>query len=120
MSDESGNASAFCCPMVDEDKGAIYSIFHTVVVLIYISIPEFTVGILYSKPSKTDKKTRWTDKPSWVNKGIINSDLTAAENASRILNDKYGRGNWGKGPRSEFNIIVKWIIRSGFLLIGGK
>ena len=28
--------------------------------------------------------------------------------AMRLLNNKYGEGNWKKGPGSEFNKIKKW------------
>ena len=28
--------------------------------------------------------------------------------ATRILNEKYGKGNWGKGPGSEYNRIIKY------------
>ena len=28
--------------------------------------------------------------------------------ATRILNEKYGKGNWGKGPESEYSRIIKY------------
>ena len=28
--------------------------------------------------------------------------------ATRILNEKYGKGNWGKGPGSEYSRIIKY------------
>ena len=50
------------------------------------------------------------------NKGMIDKSLSAQENASNILNNQFGRGNWNKGPRSDFSKIVKWINRSGLVL----
>ena len=73
----------------------------------------------HRKKKKTSKKTgkeRSTDKPSYVNKGMIDKSLSAQENASNILNNQFGRGNWNKGPRSDFSKIVKWINRSGLVL----
>lgn len=28
--------------------------------------------------------------------------------ATRILNEKYGKENWGKGPGSEYSRIIKY------------
>lgn len=67
---------------------------------------------LFSKQSKKSGKEKGNDIPSWVNKGLVVSDLSAQENASRMLDDKYGKGGWHKGPNSEYNKIVKWISRS--------
>ena len=64
-----------------------------------------------SKSSKSSGKERATDKPSWVNKGMIDWNLPAEENARRFLDDKYGKGNWRNGPGSEFNKIKKWLTR---------
>lgn len=72
-----------------------------------IELPKFE----FSKKSKTSGKERANNKPSWVNKGMIDKGKSAEENAWRILNDKYGRGNWNKGPDSEFNKIKKWLTR---------
>ena len=43
---------------------------------------------------------------------MVDLDLSAQENAERILDEKYGSGNWDKGPNTEHNKIVKWINRS--------
>ena len=71
-----------------------------------------TAGILYF--SKRSDKEKSTDKPSWVNTGMVDSQKTAQQNATDILNNKYGAGKWKKGSNSEFSKIVKWIIRDVF------
>lgn len=67
--------------------------------------------------SKLSDKERSTEKPSWVNKNMLDHSLSAQENAANILKQKYGSGgNGGKrGPGSEFNKIVKWIVRGKLL-----
>ena len=70
------------------------------------------------KQSRKSGKETASDKPSWVNRGMVDSGQSAQQNATRILNEKYGVGNWRKGPGEEFNQIVKWITRSGLLCAG--
>lgn len=62
--------------------------------------------------AKASPKARATDAPSWAKakQGTLNKNLTAQQNAKRLLNDKYGLGNWNKGGR-EFSEIVKWLQR---------
>lgn len=67
------------------------------------------------KQTRKSGKEKSDDKPSWVNEGMIDKELSAQQNAKNLLNEKYGPGNWGKGPHTEFNWIVKWLIRSGIL-----
>lgn len=69
------------------------------------------VGIVFSKTSRSSGKERSTDKPSWVNKGMLDYSKSASQNAKELLNNKYGIGKWQKGPGTEFNKIVKWLIR---------
>ena len=68
------------------------------------------------KTSKQTGKERATDKPSYVNKGMVDRSLSAQQNAKDILNNQFGPGNWNKGPGSDFNKIVKWINRSGLFV----
>ena len=67
--------------------------------------------ISYSKPSKKSDKEKSTDKPSWVNQSDVDLGKSSHENASDLLNNKWGKGNWKKGPTSEYNRIIKWIER---------
>jgi len=57
------------------------------------------------------------DAPSWVSReaGSPQPGENAQQYATRILNDKYGEGNWPKGAGSEFSKIVKWVTRGGRL-----
>ena len=45
---------------------------------------------------------------------MVDNTISAQQNATDFLNNKYGQGNWEKGPGSEFNKIVKWITRKLF------
>ena len=68
-------------------------------------------NISYSKKSKDNKKKRATNKPSWVNKNMIDWSKNAQTNAKNMLDNKYGKGNWHPGAGQEFNKIVKWLVR---------
>lgn len=50
--------------------------------------------------SKKSKKERSTNAPEW--------SKYKKQYATRILNEKYGKGNWGKGPGSEYSRIIKY------------
>ena len=67
------------------------------------------------KKSKKSGKEKANDNPSWTNPDMIDNNQTAQQNAERMLNDKYGKGNWSKGANTEYNKIVKWIQRGGYL-----
>ena len=68
-------------------------------------------GLLYAKQAKRSPKERATDRPSWVNRGdIIGND--AHENAVRMMNEKFGVGNWTKATaEGAFSKILKWLTR---------
>ena len=68
--------------------------------------------VSYAKKSRKSGKEKASDKPSWVSEKDVDLGKSSQRNASEMLNNKYGSGNWGKGPGSEFNQIVKWIDRS--------
>ena len=68
----------------------------------------------FSKQTKKGGKEKASDKPSWVNSDMVDNNLSAQENATRLLDNKYGVNNWQKGPNTEYNKIVKWIQRSLF------
>ena len=64
-----------------------------------------------SKKSKISGKEGSTEKPSWVNQGMLDPSKSAIENATRLLNEKWGINKWHKGANTEFNKIVKWLVR---------
>ena len=68
--------------------------------------------MMFAKISRQTGKVTSSNKTSWVNnESIIDLTKTAQENAKAILDFKYGPDNWLKGPRSEYNKIIKWIER---------
>lgn len=66
----------------------------------------------YAKQSKKSGKEKSSDKPSCVTQNDVDLSKSAQQNATELLDDKFGKGNWNKGPRSDFSRIVKWINRS--------
>ena len=67
--------------------------------------------ILFAKNAKKSQKETSSEHPSWANERMIDPNKSAQQNATEILNSKYGQGAWKTGPKSEFNQIVKWIQR---------
>ena len=68
-------------------------------------------NIQLKKQTSKSGKEKASDKPSWVNKDMVDTNKSAEKNAIDILNKKYGPGKWGKGAGTEFNKIKKWIQR---------
>lgn len=48
------------------------------------------------------------DVPSWARGERPLVDEKGRDFAKRLLDQKYGEGNWGRGPGSEFSKIQKW------------
>ena len=67
--------------------------------------------LLSKKKSKDSKKKRSTQHPSYENKGMVDYSLSAEENARRMMDNKWGKGNWKPGARRDFNKIKKWLTR---------
>ena len=65
----------------------------------------------YARQSRKSGKERSSDKPSWVHREDVDLNISSQKNATEILNNKYGKGKWGKGSATEYNQIVKWIDR---------
>ncbi|REK46751.1 MAG: RHS repeat-associated core domain-containing protein [Planctomycetota bacterium] len=55
-----------------------------------------------------------TDIPSWVRRGgeIPNIGEAGRDFAKRLMDEKYGAGNWKRGAGTEFSEIQKWADRS--------
>jgi hypothetical protein len=70
--------------------------------------------LVMARPSRKSAKQKSTDYPSWVDTYLPKPpDEDCDQFATRILNDKYGAGNWGKGPTSEYSQIKKACQRGG-------
>lgn len=63
----------------------------------------------YKKPvsGKTGKEAA-TDVPSWAKGQKPYVGESGKEFARRLMDEKYGPGNYPKGPGSEFNKLHKW------------
>lgn len=67
----------------------------------------------YKKPKpNTSGKEGAKDVPSWAKGNKPLADEAGKDFAERLLDEKYGPGNYPKGPNSEFNKIKKWGDRS--------
>ena len=74
-------------------------------------------SLIYNNGTTTAKKSgkeKASDKLSWVDVSQVDFSKTAQQNAARLLDEKWGKGNWSKGPGSDFSKTVKWIQRSLF------
>ena len=63
----------------------------------------------YKKPvSGKSGKEAAKDVPSWAKGNRPYKDESGNDFAKRLLDSKYGKGNYKKGPGSEYNKIRKW------------
>lgn len=76
-----------------------------------LAIAGLGINVLMAKRTGKEKAT---DKPSWVNRDMVDPKKTPQENAQDLLDEKYGFNKWPKGARTEFSKIVKWIARHIF------
>jgi len=60
-----------------------------------------------TKPGQSGKEAG-KDVPSWAKGSKPRVNENGNNFADRLLNGKYGKGNYPKGPRSEHNKIKKW------------
>ena len=58
--------------------------------------------------SKKSKKERSTNAPEWPKYKKQKKGESKKQYATRILNEKYGKGNWRKGSESEYSRIIKY------------
>ncbi len=59
------------------------------------------------KPGLSGKEAA-DDVPSWAQGNAPFDSENGSEFAKRLLDEKYGDGNYPTGPGSEFNKIKKW------------
>lgn len=68
-------------------------------------------SIMYARKSRKSGKEKANDLPSYFDRNGVDPNKTAQQNAADALDRQFGKGNWPKGPGSDFNKIVKWIHR---------
>ena len=64
-----------------------------------------------AKKTKRSDKERATDIPSWTEGEKPLPGESGKDFATRVLDQKYGKGNYPKGPGSEYSKIKKFIDR---------
>ncbi len=60
------------------------------------------------KKTKRSEKERATDVPSWAEGQKPLPDESGKDFAERLLDEKYGKGNYSRGPRTEYNRLQKY------------
>ena len=73
------------------------------------NVPTYDDGsvVCEAKKSKSNKKERATDIPSWAKGEQPLPGESGNDFAERLLNEKYGKGNWKRGPKTEHNKLRK-------------
>lgn len=71
--------------------------------------------MLAKKTTRRSGKETASDKPSWANPSMIDKTITAQQNAMRMLNNHYGKGNHDGKKGQEFSQLKKWVQRGGYL-----
>ena len=72
------------------------------------------VNIYYTKKqSRKSGKELGNDYPGWSDYEPPEDDEDQEDYLKRILDKKYGKGNWKRGPKSAYNQIKKAIERGG-------
>ena len=60
---------------------------------------------------RKSEKEKSADVPSWIKGKSPKAGESGKEFADRVLGEKYGKGNFDKGPGSEHSKVKKWIDR---------
>ena len=72
------------------------------------------INIYYAKKqSRKSGKELGNDYPDWTNYEPPEDDEDPEDYLKRILDEKYGKGKWKKGPGSDYNRVKKAIERGG-------
>jgi hypothetical protein len=64
------------------------------------------------KKARRSGKERASDIPSWAKGKTKLSGESGKEAAKRVMDEKYGAGNYRTGPRSEYNKLKKYFDRN--------
>ena len=71
------------------------------------------VRILFAKKSKSSGKEKSSDVPSWAKGEKPKEGESGNDFAKRLMDKKYGKGNYKTGPGSEYNKLRKYGDRGG-------
>ena len=71
------------------------------------------VRIMFSKKSKSSGKEKSSDIPSWAKSEKPKDGESGNEFAKRLMDKKYGKGNYKTGLGSEYNKLKKYGDRGG-------
>jgi len=74
----------------------------------YPGVPSYEDYINYAKKSKSSGKEGATDIPSWAEGEKPLPGESGKDFAKRLVEGKYGEGNYDTGPGSEFNKLKKY------------
>ena len=62
----------------------------------------------FKSPKSGSGKEKATDVPSWAKGNRPYKNENGNQFAKRLCDERFGKGNYDKGPRSDFNRIRKW------------
>jgi hypothetical protein len=65
-----------------------------------------------AKQSRRSGKDRGSDIPSWAKGAKRLPGEKPSDTAKRLLDEKYGPGNWKEGPDTEYNQLKKFYERN--------
>ena len=71
------------------------------------------VRIMFAKKSKSSGKEKSSDVPSWAKGEKPKEGESGNDFAKRLMDKKYGKGNYRTGPGSEYNKLRKYGDRGG-------
>ena len=71
------------------------------------------VTIMFAKKSKSSGKEKSSDVPSWAKGEKPKESESGNDFAKRLMDKKYGKGNYRTGPGSEYNKLRKYGDRGG-------
>ena len=71
------------------------------------------IKILFKKQSKSSGKEKGNDTPSWSKGKKPKKGESGKDFAKRVMDEKYGKDNYDRGPNSEYNKLKKYADRGG-------
>lgn len=85
----------------------------TVAVAAYTYVNQTKQQANYAKKSKSSGKEQANDIPSWARGQKPRKGENGKAFAKRLMDEKYGEGNYSKGTSNEYNQLKKYGDRGG-------